>query len=380
MVKNKKGNRNLIDSLERFWPHFYHYSGVGYVHWMIEKPIETEKSRRPSNFVLWVIGIHFALLGFSYQRFENAVTRKENGFNSLVEQLNSAHQEEILQLIIEYRKELIPVEPKFWPPNTVYESLSSDRGTVYPQLDKKMESTLMTYIPKTDSLTLRGVNLRNDLHLYSDAFRCSSCILKDISLRDGSAYFWSSTIRNVFGSADNLKLVINDSRMQRAYFDEVFGSLELTNDTIEYLSMYKSTLTLKLKNNWYKEVEIDSTIILLNMPLNTFPHVSGHNIFFKSSLYTVASGGAYSVLNKVIENRESKGDIFIDCRINGKLYSTSNVIYEYASNTKHYDVNSYWIDSLDNNLRIVVNNYENRFGLSDEQVEMGYYMPNHQLE
>ncbi len=335
MKKNSKF-RLLIKKCEesKLWKNILHYSGLGYIWWMIERPLENNHKRQPSNFIIWIVGIHFAILGFAYQRYESRVTRRENAYNSLIEQLDERNINVILQLIIDDRTRKVPTEPKLWPPTTVYKSLNSENDIVHFETDDLALSTIRTYLKSLERVTLSRLIFEENLALYNRTFVADSGTFGHIQrgpyVREPSTEnipeilrFEKCKVRSLSYDLDFTNhLYVNNSQIDTVHLEIRNGLLSVDTARFGLINIQNSSIHI----NFFRNIKADSAKITNNLfydPrtdfIDDFSLLKKHNIFFQGRIMDTS----------LVAELEKNNSILINCRIpNNSSYTTKGVDVE----------------------------------------------------
>jgi uncharacterized protein YjbI with pentapeptide repeats len=135
----------------------YDFSGIRLIWSKILPPKETEKTKRkPSTFLLWMIGIYVALFGITSQLYENKVDIIENRANAIFNQLGSSSEsvnQNALGMISRAQNMECPQKPYVFKPGTVIGSL------LYRPSRNKETVELLKDIVENWKENLDGVNL-----------------------------------------------------------------------------------------------------------------------------------------------------------------------------------------------------------------------------
>lgn len=210
--------------LKGIWHFIYQYMGVGFIIWMIHPPIDTTKYRKPSNFLLWIVGLHVGLMGIAYQRYENAINRWHNNYNVLIERLGDEYNSTILQLINDKKNEKIPVEPSILDVTSVYRNFNENWNEPYFSVLPEVDKLLSLYIP-------------NHSGVYSNLTLSSNPLVFD---KVGSYTLLASSVKEIE--------VINTS-------DFIFN-----NSEVDFLRIRSNGFEFQSKRSDFKELNIQKSL------------------------------------------------------------------------------------------------------------------------
>ncbi len=151
----KKKIRRIIKSIPYF---LYNLSGIRHIWENIIWPINREaKDRKPSTFIIWIIGLYVALFSIASQRYENRIDLIEVRISSVFTQLSTPHYKRTFSQIAETQKITCPLKPDIKKPITVYQSLFDD--TVYFEGVDLLKSAVENWKDSLSTVILTGADL-----------------------------------------------------------------------------------------------------------------------------------------------------------------------------------------------------------------------------
>jgi hypothetical protein len=174
----------------------FNHSGLKYI-W------ENQIKKKPSTFLIWLIGIHIALFGLASQRYENRVDVIEYRGNAVISQISASElRSKALERIPEIQRMECPGKPeliKFW---TVYTSLLG-KDTHYSDMVFLLKEAI-----EDNKMALEGLNL-------------SSVILDDANLE-------GAKLKNAHLERSSLQSIkLNNADMEGTYF--LYANLNSAN-------------------------------------------------------------------------------------------------------------------------------------------------------
>lgn len=102
----------------------YDFSGIRLICERIFPPkLDIKNYRKPSSFLVWCIGLYFALYGISIQRYENALNQNQIQINSIFSQLSTNDWKSAISRIPSIQKKKYPFKPDMIKPISVFRSL-----------------------------------------------------------------------------------------------------------------------------------------------------------------------------------------------------------------------------------------------------------------
>lgn len=324
-----------MKTLLNIWRFVYVYSGIGFIHQMIQRPIEGEyKGRKPSNFILWVIGVYTGLLTIAWQRYELRVSRLTNTFSAYVGLLDFEHSNNgVLQGFIDLQSENVPKEIKkwWWPPNVFaslvdeepFEDISINVARIAPLF---IGPTIRDIKKLTTSEALMMVTFDNrSLSFYDsklDAIFCvgshssllfSSSHLSELTINESNSFSITSTDHstiNLFRSI-NSKVMI-DHELSKVKVLDIYGSVvqsPLITSGVEGLVEIGESA---VKANFGKS--FNSIFIRTELNIDTLQY-EGQNLYYKCEINTSLFQNIY--------NQDPAEAYFYKCKINGS--DTTNI-------------------------------------------------------
>ena len=330
--------------MNKLWNFVYLYLGVGHVYHMIMKP-ENWNGQKPSNFFLWLIGIHFGILGFAYQRYENHLTRRENYHNSLIEQIGGNYDNSVIQLMYNSKERKIPSEPELWPPGSVYSSLMNDE--TYSTINYEVDTLIHVYVKNSKNVALNIEYPNSSIETTEDI---ENFVLTDSRFRE----------LHVHSKYDKSKVYLNNSSVDRLVVHGVksikksdfldFGqrSISLYNsvpnhlvirDFIGELDLVGGAKNLKergqfdlfIKNSVVAKLYIfDSTDYFLENNIIFNGVILGQEFETDSYKNNVFINCNILLMEEKIPDLEKNGNIFINCQKKPDTYNTKNLNIDFV--------------------------------------------------
>ncbi len=302
----------MLEALKKLWYFIYQYMGIGFIVWMIHPPIDTTNKRKPSNFLLWVVGLHVGLMGIAYQRYENAVNRWHNNYNVLIERLGDEYNSAILQLINDKKNELIPVEPSLLDITSVYRNFNEDWNEPYYGTQNEVEKLLSLYIPSHPG-EYSNLSMNYDDLIFDRT--------GDYSLRN-------STIKKIT-IQKNAKLNISESEIDELNILNRGSNLNLELSSVGQLKIKNSYLELSMDSviGTNKDLTIQNSMLRdSNLELDTAASLRIYNSLFVNTLFELKNIKNIEIeetifykcvfMNKdVYEHFNKKGSYFYDCLV-----------------------------------------------------------------
>lgn len=307
--------------LKRF---LYIYIGFGYLHQMIRKPKAEEYSdRKPSNFLLWIIGLYVALFGLAAQRYEIRINRLNNLFNTYIELLDKDVDPGIYDGFIQLQKSVVPKEPKvleFW---TTFQSFVEEEP--FPDVVQHVGNIAPAYfreeIGSLKDLESKQVLDLDDYERFD--FKFEKCHLEKIRIRNKvhAKLILDSTYINqmaVWGSG----ILEIEQFNWHAERDYSYG--------VQNMGMYSSILEMSNIHNLtsYSSIISRANISVLdpgswNINRTLFLHcnIEGEYLGFaqmQRSPVVYVDCNIFVLEKKVNEFLNSGFNTFFDCRVNGE--------------------------------------------------------------
>lgn len=282
---------------------------------MIVKPYYDAHERKPSNFLLWLIGVYFATYGFAEQRFDRRKNFYDSQFNSLSTLISSDNSESTLQTLLLLQQVNIPIEPKFKNPISILNSFGDEIH--YQDLQEKIDLVLNAWIDIKEEIVLSNVNskgifLNKEKRLF--VFRDSNIDLLEIlarhdSLIEQDLLLHNSQIgvleidQNLFGfsSIGNSKIITFIT--ENSILDHTAITKSLSIDTIKVFNTLFNSCDFTNYDGIVKSFH--SFILSTDTTMN----------FFLNCKFDSTSFESFSK----IQNSE-----FVNCTIGNKYFSTSN--------------------------------------------------------
>jgi len=282
------------------------YSGLRYVWCMIDTPIDPDTGRKkPSNFLLWTIGIYVALFGIAFQRYENRINRLEAARNTLIEQLGGSNNSQILTSLADMQLSLAPKEPNIFNPyRTVRSFYLYD---TYPDLVRSIETTISNSNKDLSFVKLNKTKL-SALNLLEG---CKNLEIENSiidSLRFGTGLSKGNEQHISIGkkrTEDNLaisKLIFNKSKSHKWI---------MKKSRIKYSNIIQSSIdTLHInetlsKYDYFKEIEIKH--------LNIDGSVFNSSTFLKLKVDSITNSSTRIRQGKQYTIMPKKVNIFYNC-------------------------------------------------------------------
>lgn len=273
--------------------------GIGYVIWMIHPPIDTTGRRKPSNFLLWVVGLHVGLLGIAYQRYENAVNRWHNNYNVLIERLGDDYNSAILQLINDKKYDKLPVEPHLLDISSVYRNFNDNWNEPYFNVQPEVDKLLSLYIPSQPG-EYKNLNLKEKPLTFEQSgfFTISNSTIENMNILSSSDFIISEAeIDSLRVSSPNFELDLSNSSIREITISEAFGSFNIEkniksgfNANNSYINNSKLSIDTLNGAILYKNI-FSATVI----DIGSFKNLkSEDNLFYKC---VFMSPQAYEAMN-----------------------------------------------------------------------------------
>lgn len=185
------------------------------------------QDRKPSQFILWVIGIYFALYGVAFQRYELSINRLNNTYNSYIELLGNNPNNEILQEIINLQIDSVPLEGVINKPWSIVRSFT--QKAPFDDIAENVGLILPNYINcKTEQIrnfkALSDIDIANCGNMTIDYRKC---VLGQL---------WYSKI-------DSIELTLIDTKSEYIFVDKVkFIYFSTRSSSVDLLSYSNSTV------------------------------------------------------------------------------------------------------------------------------------------
>ena len=120
---------------------------------------ESEGGRRPSTFLIWVVGTYVAFFGVASQRYENRIDMIENRANTIFTQLASPAFKSALSRISTVQKMPCPYKPHLLDPSSIFHSLFGS-GQEYSEMVLLLKEAVENWKHSLDAVNLTGANLQ----------------------------------------------------------------------------------------------------------------------------------------------------------------------------------------------------------------------------
>lgn len=131
----------------------YDFTGIRLIWEKVIPPVEGSRTRKPSSFMFWLVGIYVALFGVASQRYENRLDQIENRANLIYAQLGTEARPYALSRIPHVQKMTVPHKPDFLRFTTPFISLFGPQEP-YPEVVDSLKDALVG-----NKRALRGLNL-----------------------------------------------------------------------------------------------------------------------------------------------------------------------------------------------------------------------------
>lgn len=329
--------------MKKVWLFVYLYLGVGHVHHMIMKP-ENLNGQKPSNFFLWLVGIHFGILGFAYQRYENQLTRRENYHNSLIEQIGGNYDNSVMQLLYNSKEREIPTEPKLWPPGSVYSSLIHDES--YTKINRGVDTLIHIYIKNSENVDLKLEYPNSDIVTAKDIknFKLTNSNFRkllvhskhetsNISLTNSKVerlvVHGAENVRRNFLGFENRSISLYNSVPNHLVIRDFNGKLDLVGGGKNLKE--RGRFDLFIKNSIVSDLYIfDSTDYWLENNIILSGATIGKEFDIDSYKNNIFIGYNISLMMSKIPELERNRNLFINCQNKSKTYNTKNVKIDFS--------------------------------------------------
>ena len=219
---------------------FWDFSGLRFIWSKVSPPEVTSKTKPPSTFFLWILGIYVALFGIASQRYENRVDRIENRTNAIFTQLSTDKYKSALGRIARVQTMTCPYRPTLFNPSSVFRSLF---GTDYQQAEivEMLKETLEDWKDALEKVDLTGVNLEGanlkNANLRNTILSCATleganlggahmegAILEEASLENANivmaslkgTWFRKANLKDVILSSETLDVTFGLKRLAAA--------------------------------------------------------------------------------------------------------------------------------------------------------------------
>lgn len=212
----------------------------------------------PTGFI-WLIGLHVALFGIAFQRYENRTLQIDNLVNGLTAQLATERRRSALSRIPHIQWQLCPLRPEIFKPKSVYLSLFGD----YRQYEEQVDYLKNIIVDHRDLLSsanlgrcdLRGTvfqggNFENSNLMYS---KLDQSIFSGVNFKN--AKFFNAKFNKAWFAKCNFKGAnLNSVDFEGTIFQEC-NLEEAKGIKLDQLLKCRSLYQCKLKPRWLEVIK-----------------------------------------------------------------------------------------------------------------------------
>ena len=199
--------------------------GLRYIYRLIIPNKNSIGVKKPSTFVLWVVGIYTALFSIASQQYENRIDTIENRVSLIIAQISMNPSRANMNLVSPTQNMLCPLEPKYFKPITTLKSILFEHQTLYVETVNVLRTLLVNHKGFLSNLDLTGCVLEDSnlssANFYSSILKGAKLSGADLEAANlGGAIIENADMTNTYLVGANLaNATIRDTNLQKAKLD-----------------------------------------------------------------------------------------------------------------------------------------------------------------